>query len=246
MDFSALLSDLKQQNKTRINEVEAKDLLKEFDVPVVPETVAANTQEAVAAADAFGYPVVVKGLGAELAHKTELGIVHLDLKTAQAVQNAVETIAASAGDDLEGFVVQPQIKGQRELVAGLFRDPQFGPIVMFGLGGIFTEALADVSFRLAPMSMTDATEMLSEIRAKAMLGPYRGEKAIKTNLGASAQVSNGTVITAAGLPGCDWCHLLSQIHCLYRCFGPDGQMGAYANGQHHQRRIRRPGIFGES
>ncbi len=178
MDISALLSGLKHQNKTRINEVEAKLLLREFDVPVVPETVAVNTQEAIAAADAFGYPVVVKGLGAELAHKTERGLVYLNLNAAQAVQNAVEAITTSAGDDVEGFVVQPQIQGQRELVAGLFRDPQFGPVVMFGIGGVFTEALADVSFGLAPITETDANEMLDEIRAKAMIGTYRGEKAI--------------------------------------------------------------------
>ena len=85
---------------------------------------------------AFGYPVVVKGLGAALAHKTERGLVHLNLNTSQAVEKAVEAITASAGDDLEGFVIQPQIQGKRELVAGLFRDPQFGPVVMFGIGGV--------------------------------------------------------------------------------------------------------------
>jgi acyl-CoA synthetase (NDP forming) len=179
MDISALLSGLKRKNKTKFNEVEAKVLLKEFNVPVVPEAVAANTQEAIAAADAFGYPVAVKGLGVELAHKTERGLVHPNLNAAPAVEKAVAAITTSAGDDLEGIVVQPQIQGQRELVAGLFRDPQFGPVVMFGIGGVFTEALADVSFRLAPITETDATEMLSEIRARAILGPYRGEKAIK-------------------------------------------------------------------
>ena len=85
---------------------------------------------------------------------------------------------AAAGNDLDGFVVQPQIQGKRELVAGLFRDPQFGPVIMFGIGGVFTEAIADVSFRLAPLSEGDAADMLTEIRAKALLDEYRGEAAI--------------------------------------------------------------------
>jgi acyl-CoA synthetase (NDP forming) len=96
-----------------------------------------------------------------------------------AIRRAVEAIIASAGGDLDGFVVQPQIRGKRELVAGLFRDDQFGAIVMFGIGGVFTEALADVSFRLAPLNETDAKEMLTEIRATALLGNYRGEAAIR-------------------------------------------------------------------
>ncbi len=178
MDIPALLSDIKNKSKNAINEAEAKALLEEFDVPVVPEAVVADDKEAVAAADAFGYPVVVKGLGAALAHKTERGLVHLNLGTAPAVQQAVAAIRARAEDDLDGFVVQPQIQGKRELVAGLFRDPQFGPVIMFGLGGVFTEALADVAFRLAPLSETDAVDMLTEIRAKALLGKYRGEAAI--------------------------------------------------------------------
>ena len=172
------MAAIRKGKQVGVNEAEAKALLKEFDVPVVPETVVVDSAQAVRAADTFGYPVVVKGMGSALMHKTERGLVKLNLPDAPAVQTAVETIKQSAGDDLDGFVVQPQIQGKRELVAGLFRDPQFGPVIMFGIGGIFTEALADVSFRLAPITKTDATEMLSEIRAKAMLGPYRGEEAI--------------------------------------------------------------------
>ena len=178
MSVKELVDAIRKKIKTGINETEAKDLLKEFGVPVVPETVAANVQEALAAADGCGYPAVVKGLGAELAHKTERGLVHLNLNTPQAVEKAVKAIRASSGDDLDGFLVQPQIQGKRELVAGLFRDPQFGPVVMFGIGGIFTEALADVTFRLAPMTEADAADMLTEIRAQAFLGAYRGEKPI--------------------------------------------------------------------
>jgi acyl-CoA synthetase (NDP forming) len=179
MRVEKLIGAMREKKKSQINEVEAKAILKEFDVPVVPEAVAAEAKEAVAAAEAFGYPVVVKGLGAALSHKTERGLVHLNLYDASAVRKAVKAIRASAGTDLEGFVIQPQLQGKRELVAGLFRDPQFGPVVMFGIGGIFTEALADVSFRLAPLTAADAADMLSEIRAKALLGKYRGEAPIE-------------------------------------------------------------------
>ncbi len=178
MRVNELIGAIREKTKPRINEAEAKALLKEFDVPVVPEAVAADDKEALAAAEAFGYPVVVKGLGATLTHKTERGLVHLNLGDAPAIQNAVAAIRAAAKDDLDGFVVQPQIQGKRELVVGLFRDPQFGPVIMFGIGGVFTEALADVSFRLAPLSDNDAADMLTEIRAKAMLDEYRGEAAI--------------------------------------------------------------------
>ena len=178
MSARELINAIRGQNKTRINEVEAKELLKEFDVPVVPEVVAKDDKEAISAAEAVGYPVVLKGLGATLTHKTERGLVHLNLSTSLAVQKALEAIIAAAGNDLDGFVVQPQIQGKRELVAGLFRDPQFGPVIMFGIGGVFTEAIADVSFRLAPLSEGDAADMLTEIRAKALLDAYRGEAAI--------------------------------------------------------------------
>jgi len=178
MNIPALLADIKNGAKTGINEAEAKALLKEFGVPVVPETVVANYNEAISVALELGYPVVIKGLGSALAHKTERGLVHLNLNNSQDIENAVNAIITAAGDDLDGLLIQPQIQGKRELVAGLFRDPQFGPVIMFGIGGVFTEAIADVTFRLAPITENDAKEMLTEIRAAALLGKYRGEAAI--------------------------------------------------------------------
>ncbi len=178
MDIKQLMTAIGKGLQKGINEAEAKRVLDAFDVPVVPEAIAEDTAQAVRAAEAFGYPVVVKGLGRTLTHKTESGLVQLNLHDRQSIEKAVDAMLKSDGDNLEGFVVQPQIEGKRELVAGLFRDPQFGAIVMFGIGGVFTEALADVAFRVAPITETDAAEMLAEIRAKALLGPYRGEEAI--------------------------------------------------------------------
>ncbi|MFZ1985428.1 MAG: acetate--CoA ligase family protein, partial [Desulfatitalea sp.] len=118
-----------------LDEHEAKQLLKQYNIPVVDERTARDAEEAVRAAESFGYPVVLKGMGAALQHKTEKGLVLLHLHDAAAVRRAAGRISDAAGADLEAFLVQPQITGQRELMVGLFRDPQFGPVVLFGLGG---------------------------------------------------------------------------------------------------------------
>jgi acyl-CoA synthetase (NDP forming) len=112
-----------------------------------------------------------------LLHKTERGLVHLNLSTKAAVERAAHAIAREAGDELEGILVQPMLTGKREFVAGLSRDAVFGPVVMFGVGGIFTEALGDYSLRIAPLSTYDAREQISEIKAQRLLGAFRGEQA---------------------------------------------------------------------
>lgn len=165
-----------------LTEHESKLLLKEYGIPVVNELMASTEEEAVQAAENIGFPVVLKGLGATLLHKTERGLVHLNLTDAASVRKAAELIRTRAGNELEGILVQPQIQGKRELVAGLFQDKQFGPVVMFGIGGIFTEAISDVAFRVAPLSEADARDMLDDIKAKSLLGDFRGEKAVDRDL----------------------------------------------------------------
>ncbi len=177
MNISEVLKKAKMSGKTALTESDSKKLLKEYGVPVINETVAFNEDEAVEAARKIGFPVVLKGLGATLLHKTERGLVHLNLTDPHAVGRAAFLISAEAGDELEGFLVQPQVEGRREFVAGLFRDEQFGPVVMFGIGGVFTEAISDVAFRLAPLTEKDAAEMLDEIKAKSLLRNFRGENA---------------------------------------------------------------------
>ncbi|MDD4240259.1 MAG: acetate--CoA ligase family protein [Smithellaceae bacterium] len=175
MEIKKLLAQAKKESRTALTEAEAKQVLNLYGVPVINESVALTAEEAVGAAQAFGFPVVVKGLGNKLTHKTEKGLVHLNIKTADAVREAAGAIAASAGNDLEGYLVAPMIQGKREFVAGLFCDPQFGPIIMFGLGGIFTESIGDVVFRVAPLDEREAESMLDEIRSAKLLGPFRGE-----------------------------------------------------------------------
>jgi len=168
----------KISKNSAFTENESKRILKAYDVPVTHEIIATNSGEAVNAAIGIGFPVVLKGLGAGILHKTEMGIVHLNLNDPDAVKKAVSAIQKDAGDKLEGFLVQPQLKGKREFVAGMFRDPQFGPVIMFGLGGIFTEAFSDTAFRIAPLTETDAAEMIDAIKAKKLLGKFRGEAAV--------------------------------------------------------------------
>jgi acyl-CoA synthetase (NDP forming) len=172
-----LIQKIRTWENRALSESESKQLLKAYGVPVVTETVAANEDGALEAARKTGFPVVLKGLGATLLHKTERGLVHLNLADEEAVRKAALHITEEAGDELEGILVQPQVAGKREFVAGLFRDKQFGPVIMFGLGGIFTEALSDVSFRIAPLTEQDATQMLGEIQAHSLLGEFRGEGA---------------------------------------------------------------------
>jgi acyl-CoA synthetase (NDP forming) len=163
------------EHSVALTEAQSKELLKTYGVPVVEETVALTIDEAVARAKVLGFPVVLKGLGAKLTHKTERGLVKLNLSSADDVKNACLDVQKSAGADLEGFLLQPQLTGRREFVAGIFRDEQFGPVVMFGLGGVFTEALQDVVFRIAPFDEIQAQEMLVELLSRKLLDGFRGE-----------------------------------------------------------------------
>lgn len=175
MNIANILENASAKGQRALTEDQAKAVLKTYGVPVVTERLAKTPRAAAEAAEAIGFPVVLKGLGAKLMHKTEQGLVHLDLRDPAAVLEAAEAVERSAGDELSGFLIQPWIQGSREFMAGLFRDPQFGPGVMFGLGGTLTEALSDVTFRLAPIEERDAEQMVAEIRSQRLLGPFRGE-----------------------------------------------------------------------
>ncbi|MBN2283832.1 MAG: acetate--CoA ligase family protein [Deltaproteobacteria bacterium] len=179
MNPRELIERAKSDGRRALTESESKEMLREFNVPVVDEQVVHDIDGAVAAAERIGYPLVLKGMGATLMHKTERGLVHLELGDGDAVRKAAAAVIEEAREELEGMLLQPHIRGNREFVAGLFRDRQFGPVVMFGLGGVFTEALSDVAFRVAPLMEADALDMLREIRAQALLGDFRGEAAAR-------------------------------------------------------------------
>ncbi|SDP34676.1 acetate--CoA ligase family protein [Desulforhopalus singaporensis] len=167
---------------SNLNEAESKKLLAGYGIPTVQEKIAADVFHAVQIAEKMGFPVVLKALGSKLTHKSDRGLVRLGLADADQTRNAAEKIARAAGADLEGFLLQPMLSGKREFVAGLIRDPMLGPIVMFGLGGVFTEALNDVVFRAVPIDTTEAESMLAEIRSSALLDRFRGEQPADTRV----------------------------------------------------------------
>ena len=158
-----------------LSEKDSNDILQAFDIPVVLNNVVHTAQEAQDVAQTIGFPVVLKGCGSGIAHKSELGLVKPGLFSSEAVRCAATDILENAPPELEGMLIQPMIQGKREFVAGMFRDPHFGAVIMFGLGGIYTEALHDVAFRLAPLSDKDIVSMVSEISGKSLLGAFRGE-----------------------------------------------------------------------
>jgi succinyl-CoA synthetase beta subunit len=172
-----LIDHCRQAGRATLNEAESKMLLRHYGVPVVPEAVAVTEDEAAALAQGMGFPVVLKGLGARLTHKTERGLVKIHLSSAAAVRQAYQEIQTSAGADWEGCLIQPMVSGRREFVAGLVRDAQFGATIMFGLGGVFAEALGDVVFRIAPLDAGQAVRMTQELKARQLLGAFRGEAA---------------------------------------------------------------------
>ncbi|THB75609.1 MAG: CoA-binding protein [Desulfobacteraceae bacterium] len=161
-----------------ICEDEAKSILRQGGVEVVDEIFAKTGVQAVEAARSLGFPVVLKGVGPELLHKTESGMVRVGLQTEADLMDAAQSMTQAGSVRMDGFLVQPQVLGRRELVAGMFRDDQFGPVIMFGLGGIYTEALKDTVFKIAPLTQADMEDMFAQLQAKVILDEFRGEKPV--------------------------------------------------------------------
>jgi len=182
---------LKKGQKT-LSEYESKRLLSAYGFPVVREKLVNTRAGAVKAAKEIGLPVVLKGCSPQISHKTEKKLIEVDLRTLKEVQRAYDEIVERVGDTpLDGILVQEMVKGSRELVIGMIRDAQFGPCVMFGLGGIFTEVLKDVSFRIAPLERRDALEMAQEIKGAPVLGAFRGMPPVDMELLVSMLIHAG-------------------------------------------------------
>jgi acetyl-CoA synthetase (ADP-forming) len=170
---------LRQGRKT-LSEYESKQVLAAYDIPVTREVLVKDKTGLDKAIKKIGFPLVMKGCSADIAHKTEKGLIHVDIRTSTEARKAFREIMAGMEGFEGGVLMQEMIKGRRELVMGLTRDPQFGPCVMFGLGGIFTEILRDISFRHAPLEARDAREMMQEIRGHKILDAVRGMEAADT------------------------------------------------------------------
>lgn len=163
-----------------LSEAASKEILREYGVPFAREAVTADPEAAVRAAEAMGFPVVVKLGGDSIAHKTERGLVRLRLGDAAQVRAAaVELLAKATPEDGDvHLLVAEMVSGGRELIAGVLVDPQFGPTVMLGVGGVLAEAIADVTFRPAPLTASQAEDMISSLRTQKFLGEFRGESAV--------------------------------------------------------------------
>jgi succinyl-CoA synthetase beta subunit len=171
-----LIQSALDRGQPALSEYESKKLLSLYDIPVTRETLSRSADEAVSAAADLGFPVVLKACSPELMHKSERGCIELNLRSERDVREAYGRIIRSVDLELEGVLVQEMVPGQRELVVGLNRDPQFGPCVMLGTGGMMTEVFKDTAFRMAPFGMIEAKDMAEELRFKAILGAFRGQK----------------------------------------------------------------------
>src|SRR5262245_53390796 len=163
-----------------LSEHASKALVARHGIATAREALAPDAAAAVAAAETLGYPVVVKLCGDVIAHKTERNLVRLGLSDPEQVRAAARELLGLARPD-DGAVellVAEQVRGRRELIAGLLRDPQFGPCVVLGLGGIFTEAIGDVVFAAAPLTRAEALRAIDGLRTQRLLGPFRGEPAV--------------------------------------------------------------------
>ena len=192
-DGMKIIEDAIQRGDKTLSEYESKKVLDAYSIPVTQELVTKSLDDAVHFAQGIGYPVVLKGSSSTLTHKTELNLIELNIKDEEGLEKAYKTLEERGEGKLDGILVQQMIKGDREFVAGLIRDPQFGPCVMFGLGGIFTEVLKDVTFRIAPLEKRDALEMMDEIRAKKLLDEFRGKPAVNRDVLADTLINLGRI-----------------------------------------------------
>lgn len=199
----AIITTAQQRGRTRLDEFEALELLAAYGIPTAPAGIARSAREAEHIAREVGYPVVMKVMSESIMHKTDVGGVRVGIGSAEEVQDAYDGIVADCSHAvpdcvISGVLVQKMIMGSRELIVGVTRDPLFGPLVMFGLGGIYAEALRDVVFRIAPLNEVDAQDMISGIRAQKMLEGVRGQPAV--DLAALRSVLRRVAQLAVDLP----------------------------------------------
>jgi acetyltransferase len=175
-----LLDRVRTEGRVHMGDTEAREILEAYDIALPPSKLCENAREAVRFAEEVGYPVVMKIASPDILHKTDIGGVRLNLDGPEAVEEAFDLLTLRARRYMEdaevwGCLVQQQVKKGKEVIIGMNRDPQFGPLVMFGLGGIYVEVLKDVAFRIAPYSRREAGSLVREIRSFNLLKGTRGE-----------------------------------------------------------------------
>ncbi len=166
-----------------LTEIEAKELLKQAGVSVVETKLATSREEAISTSQQVGFPAVLKIASPDVIHKSDAGGVKLSLKTPKQVGKAYDDIMRTIRQEypeakIEGVSVQKMARPGVEVIIGMSKDAQFGPVLMFGLGGILVEILKDVSFRIVPLAKRDAREMIREIKGYPLLEGYRGQEPV--------------------------------------------------------------------
>jgi len=180
MSVAKIIDNAKGQGRTLLSEIESKQILSEAGIPVVLAVLARDAKEAAKAADKTGYPVVLKIVSPDIAHKSDVGGVRLGLESSDEVEEAFEEIESAVKEAqpdarIEGVAVQKMAPAGTEVIVGMSKDAQFGPVLMFGLGGILVEVLKDVAFRIVPLEPKDARQMVREIKGFPILEGVRGQ-----------------------------------------------------------------------
>jgi acyl-CoA synthetase (NDP forming) len=180
MSVAKVIGNARSQGRTLLTEIESKQVLAEAGIPVALAVLARDANEAAKAAQKAGFPVVLKIVSPDVTHKSDVGGVRLGLESAADTETAFEEIVAAvkkAQPDarIEGVAVQKMAPAGTEVIVGMSKDPQFGPVMMFGLGGIFVEVLKDVAFRIVPLEPKDASQMIREIKGFRVLEGVRGQ-----------------------------------------------------------------------
>ena len=179
MTISSLISVARQEGRTALDEAAGKTLLAQYGIAVPKTLVVKSADEVDTALRGLALPVVVKVVSPEILHKSDAGGVRVNLASAKEVRDAIRTMSELPkikSARVEGWLIEEMAPAGQELVVGGFRDPDFGPLVMLGLGGIFVEVLQDVTFRICPITRLDAGEMIDELKSAAVLKGARGRK----------------------------------------------------------------------
>ena len=181
MSIVDVIDRAKAEGRSVLTEIESKQVLEEAGIPTATARLAKTAEEAVNAAKKFGYPAVLKVVSPDVTHKSDVGGVRLGLDSPEAVTAAfagiVEAVKKHQPDArIEGVAVQKMARPGIEVIVGMSKDPQFGPVLMFGLGGILVEALKDVAFRIVPLEPRDARQMVREIKGFPVLQGFRGQE----------------------------------------------------------------------
>jgi len=180
---SQIIDKARSEGKTLLTEIESKQLLKQVGISVIDTKLAPARDEAISASRQFGFPVVLKIVSPDIVHKSDAGGVKLGLRTSKQVGKAYDDILSAVKQKhpqavIQGVSVQKMARSGVEVIIGMTKDAQFGPVLMFGLGGILVEILKDVSFRIVPLTKRDAGEMVREIKGYPLLEGYRGQEPV--------------------------------------------------------------------